>query len=142
VQYFTHTHARAHTHTHTYTNTHTLLLSLAHTHARAHAHTLTRAHTPHTHAHTHTTHTNTHTHTHTHTHSYEVDGVCHCMNADGVWNHGENNTLVDTPVGPKTIEQICTAITAMFGEGSLTGRVYVASCPIFLPHSPKRLKVK
>lgn len=53
--------------------------------------------------------------------SYSVDGQCYC---DSSYDHEVGDIVFPTPVGNKTVLQICTDINEKLGFGAPSGRVY------------------
>lgn len=51
--------------------------------------------------------------------SYSVDGRCYC---DTTYDHGIGDVVVDTPVGPRTVREVCEAIGP--GPGAEGNPVY------------------
>ncbi len=62
--------------------------------------------------------------------SYSVDGQCYC---DTTYDHGLRNITVSTNEGTKTVPQVCDAITAKFGTGSGSNRIYYNTVQCGLP---------
>jgi len=52
--------------------------------------------------------------------SYAVDGVCYC---NSNFDHGISGMTVDTPVGSRTVEQVCSDLRDRLGTGSSNGRI-------------------
>jgi len=52
--------------------------------------------------------------------SYAVDGVCYC---NSNFDHGIANTRVSTPIGQRTVRQVCDDITDALGTGRNSGRI-------------------
>lgn len=55
------------------------------------------------------------------TDSYSVDGQCYC---DSTYDHNVGEIIHPTPLGDKTVVQICTDIQDKLGFGAQSGRVY------------------
>ena len=51
--------------------------------------------------------------------SYAVDGVCYC---DSNFDHGIENVTISTPVGNRTVRQVCDDIRDVLGTGRSSGR--------------------
>ena len=51
--------------------------------------------------------------------SYAVDGVCYC---DSNFDHGIENVNISTPVGNRTVRQVCDDIRDVLGTGRSSGR--------------------
>jgi len=53
--------------------------------------------------------------------SYSVNGQCYC---DSTFDHGAGSIRVSTPVGTRTVRQVCDAVRSRHGQGSTRNRVY------------------
>ena len=51
--------------------------------------------------------------------SYAVDGVCYC---DSNFDHGIANINISTPIGNRTVRQVCDDIEDALGTGRSSGR--------------------
>eukprot|EP00039_Didymoeca_costata_P014706 m.240324 g.240324 ORF g.240324 m.240324 type:complete len:344 (-) comp16077_c0_seq7:114-1145(-) len=57
--------------------------------------------------------------------SYEVEGRCYCkMDGGGSFDHGIGDIIICTPVGPRTVREVCQRIHNVYGEGSPQNRKY------------------